>query len=74
MSLSFENAFQRERERQHRQREGGQHTELSERMGTLSPAGVGRTTAASRPGHQYYDRHGHGTDATRRSSPIGPQD
>ena len=47
MSLPFENALQRERERQRRQREGGQHTELSVRMDTptLSPAGVGFPTA-----------------------------
>ena len=43
MSLPFENALQRERERQRRQREGGQHTDLATRMDppTLSPAGVG---------------------------------
>ena len=43
MSLPFENALLRERERQRRQREGGQHTDLSARMDTptLSPAGVG---------------------------------
>ena len=43
MSLSFENALQRERARQRRQREGGQQTELSERMDTptLSPAALG---------------------------------
>ena len=37
----------RERERQRRQREGGQHTELSARMDTptLSPAGVGSPSA-----------------------------
>ena len=47
MSLPFENALQRERERQRRQREGGQHTELSDRMETptFSPAGVGAPTA-----------------------------
>ena len=47
MSLPFENALQRERERQRRQREGGQHTDLSARMDTptLSPAGVGSPTA-----------------------------
>ena len=46
MSLPFENALQRERERQRRQREGGQHTDLSARMDTptLSPAGVGSST------------------------------
>ena len=48
MSLPFENALQRERERQRWQREGGQHTDLSARMDTpttLSPAGVGSPTA-----------------------------
>ena len=47
MSLPFENALQRESERQRRQREGGQHTYLSARMDTptLSPAGVGSPTA-----------------------------
>ena len=47
MSLPFENALQRERERQRRQREGGQHTELSARMDTptLSPSGLGSPTA-----------------------------
>ena len=42
MSLPFENALQRERERQRRQREGGQHIELSTRMNTftLSPIDV----------------------------------
>ena len=47
MSLPFENALQRERERQRRQREGRQHTDLSARMDTptLSPAGVGSPTA-----------------------------
>ena len=42
MSLPFENALQRERERQRRQREGGQHTELSTRLNTstLSPSDV----------------------------------
>ena len=47
MSLPFENALQRESERQRRQREGGQRTELSDRMETptLSPAGVGVPTA-----------------------------
>ena len=42
MSLPFENALKRERERQRRQREGRQHTDLSARMDTptLSPAGV----------------------------------
>ena len=47
MSLPFENALQRERERQRRQREGGQHTDLSARMDTLtlSPAGVGSPSA-----------------------------
>ena len=46
MSLPFENALQRERECQRRQREGGQHTDLSARMDTptLSPAGVGSST------------------------------
>ena len=49
MSLPFENALQRERERQRRQREGGQHTDLSARMDTptLSPAGVGSPTSPS---------------------------
>ena len=37
--VSFENALLRERERQRRQREGGQLTELSERMSR--PAGIG---------------------------------
>ena len=47
MSLPFEKALQRERERQRRQREGGQHTYLSARMDTptLSPAGVGSSSA-----------------------------
>ena len=47
MSLPFENALQRERERQRRQREGGQHTDLSARVDTptLSPAGVGSPAA-----------------------------
>ena len=47
MSLPFENALQRERERQRRQREGGQHTDLSAHMDTptLSPAGVGSPSA-----------------------------
>ena len=47
MSLPFENALQRERECQRRQREGGQHTDLSGRMDTptLSPAGVGSLSA-----------------------------
>ena len=47
MSLPFENALERERERQRPQREGGQHTDLSARMdtSTLSPAGVGSPTA-----------------------------
>ena len=47
MSLPFENALQRERERQRRQREGGQHTDLSARMdtSTLSSAGVGSPSA-----------------------------
>ena len=47
MSLPFENALQRERERQRRQREGGQHIDLSARMDTptLSPAGVGSPSA-----------------------------
>ena len=47
MSLPFENALQRERERQRRQRESGQHTDLSARMDipTLSPAGVGSPSA-----------------------------
>ena len=40
-------AVQRERERQRRQREGGQHTDLSARMDTptLPPAGVGSPSA-----------------------------
>ena len=47
MSLPLENALQRERERQRRQREGGQQTDLSARMDTptLSPAGVGSPSA-----------------------------
>ena len=47
MSLPFENALQRERERHRRQREGGQHTDLSARMATptLSPAAVGSPSA-----------------------------
>ena len=49
MSLPFENALQREHERQRLQREGGQHTKLSERMETLSPAGVGSPTAPPPP-------------------------
>ena len=51
MSLPFENALQRERERQRRQREGGQHTDLAARMDppppTLSPAGVGSPSSPS---------------------------
>ena len=51
MSLPFENALQQERERQRRQREGGQHTDLSARMDTptLSPAGVGSPSAPPPP-------------------------
>ena len=51
MSLPFENGLRRERERQRRQREGGQHTDLSARMDTptLSPAGVGSPTAPPPP-------------------------
>ena len=51
MSLPFENALQRELERQRRQREGGQHTDLAARMDTptLSPAGVGSPTAPPPP-------------------------
>ena len=47
MSLPFENALQREHERKRRQREGGQHTDLSARMDTptLSPAGMGSPSA-----------------------------
>ena len=47
MSLPFENALQRERERQRGQREDGQHTDLSARIDTptLSPAGVGSPSA-----------------------------
>ena len=47
MSLPFEKALQRERERQRRQREGGQHTDLSACIDTptLSPAGVGSPSA-----------------------------
>ena len=43
MSLPFDNALQREVERVRRQREGGQHTDLSDRMDTptFSPAGLG---------------------------------
>ena len=42
MSLPFENALQRERERQRRQTEGGKHTDVSARVDTptLSPAGL----------------------------------
>ena len=46
MSLPFENALQRELERQRRQKEGGQHTDLAARM---SPAGVGSPTAPPPP-------------------------
>ena len=51
MSLPFENALQRERERQRRQREGGQHTELSTRMNTttLSPTDVDLPSAVPPP-------------------------
>ena len=47
MSLPFDNELQRELARVRRQREGGQHTDLSARMDipTLSPAGVGSPTA-----------------------------
>ena len=47
MSRPFENALVRECTRQLRQREGGQNTELSDRMDTptLSPAGVGSATS-----------------------------
>ena len=47
MSLTFKSALQRERKRQRRQREGGQHTDLSARMDTptLSPAVVGSPSA-----------------------------
>ena len=47
MSLPFENALQGEHERQRRQREGGQHTDLSACMDTptLSPAGMGSPSA-----------------------------
>ena len=59
MSLPFENALQRERERQRRQREGGQHTELSTRMNTLtlSPTDVGSPFAPPLP-----SLHSHLTD------------
>ena len=51
MSLPFENALQRERERQRRQREGGQHTDLSARMDTPAPSqtGVGSLSAPPPP-------------------------
>ena len=47
MSLPFDNELQRELARVRRQREGGQHTDLAARMDTptLSPAGVGSSTA-----------------------------
>ena len=47
ISLPFENALQRKRERQRRQRKEGQHTDLSARMDipTLYPAGVGSPSA-----------------------------
>ena len=47
MSQPFENSLHRERERQRRQREGGQQTDLSARMDnpTLYPAGVGPPSA-----------------------------
>ena len=47
MSLPFENELQRELARVRRQREGGQYTDLAARMDTptLSPAGVGSSTA-----------------------------
>ena len=43
MSLPFENELLREQARQQRQREGGQHTDLSDRisLSPLSPIGVG---------------------------------
>ena len=49
MSLPYENALLRERERQRWQREGGQHTDLAARMDTptLSPAGVGSPSSPS---------------------------
>ena len=74
MSLPFENALQRERERQRRQRERGQHTDLSARMDTptLSPAGVGSPSATPPLDIRKPDGHGHRTDQTGRSSPIGP--
>ena len=51
MSLPFENELQRELARVRRQREGGQHTDLAARMDTptLSPAGVGSSTAPPPP-------------------------
>ena len=51
MPLPFENALQRERKHQRRQRESGQHTELSAHMDTptLSPAGVGSPSAPPSP-------------------------
>ena len=47
MSLPFDNELQRELARVRRRREGGQHTDLSDRMDapTFSPAGVGSPTA-----------------------------
>ena len=74
MSLPFENALQRERERQRRQREGGQHTDLSARMDTptLSPAGVGSPLGTtSLHGSQQHDGHGDRIEPTGRSIPIG---
>ena len=44
MSVSFENALVREQVRQQRQREGGQHTQLSEQMALSTPFPIGFST------------------------------
>ena len=68
MSLPFENALQRERERQRQQREGAQHADLSARMDTptLSPAGVSSPSAP--PPLDLSSMTDMGTELTR---PIG---
>ena len=77
MSLPFENALQRKRARQCRQREGGQHTALWDRMDTptLSPASVGSPSAPAPTFFGYpLDGLGNRTDQTGRSSPIESRD
>ena len=49
MSLPFENSLQRERERQRRQREDGQHTDLSARMDTPAPSQAGVDSLSAPP-------------------------